>query len=117
MHQKSRVVIISGDIRAEKLSKVRKRFPNHDFEWIATRESKAKCQQIQAVISREDTTHVIALVGLIRHQHFHDIKEICKHYDKGRLVLRRSLCVKRIDAFLNSDGSIPLVRPECGGVA
>lgn len=87
------ILVIGGDKRPESVQRLKKRLGLDKVEWIATRQSDPTPQRFCHIIADPSVGLVVALIGLIRHQHARDISRLCRKYEKPLLRLHRSLSV------------------------
>lgn len=90
------IVVVGGDPRKHSLRKTGEALGLSCVEWLRTREShpSGRGYANQALKSQPDV--VVLLVGLMRHQHFDDIRKQCRQSGVPYLILRRSFSAARL---------------------
>jgi hypothetical protein len=96
MRKQSTVIVIGGDVRHFQLDRLRAAFGDAAVEWIPTRASDPSSSRFKARLLRPDTSLVVMLCGLVRHQHARDIVGLCRRHGRRCLHLHRSANVHRI---------------------
>ena len=99
------VLIIGGDVRHFQLDKMRAALGGHSVDWIPTRESDPGTARFEAKIRRQETSVVVILCGLIRHQHSRDISRLCRKLGRRLLRLHRSANIHAITSVLHTSAS------------
>ena len=96
MRKQSTIIVVGGDVRHFKLDRLRAAFGDAAVDWIPTRASDPSSSRFEARLLREDTSLVVILCGLIRHQHARDIVRLCRRHGRRFLHLHRSVNIRRI---------------------
>jgi len=94
------ILIIGGDVRRFQLDKLRAALRGRSVNWIPTRESDPGSSRFEASIGRQETSLVVILCGLIRHQHSSDITRLCRSHGRRLLRLHRSVNIHAIASTL-----------------
>jgi len=102
MKHHSEVLIVGGIVRPIILQRIRRALKGMAVEWIPTRESDASSYAFTAQVRRPETSLVVILTGLIRHQHAHDLVSLARQYGKRVLHLHRSPNPTRIKQALST---------------
>lgn len=112
------ILIIGGDVRRFQLDKLRAALCGLSVDWIPTRESDPGTSRFEAKIGRQETSLVVILCGLIRHQHSHDITRLCRRHGRRLLRLHRSVNIHAIAStffgvtLLPAPSDKPFIRQE-----
>lgn len=101
------VLIVGGDVRHFKLDKLRAALCGLTVDWIPTRESDPGSSRFEARIGRQDTSLVVILCGLIRHQHSREIARLCRRCGLRLLRLHRSANIHAIVSTVFATAPIP----------
>jgi hypothetical protein len=96
MRKSSTIIIVGGDVRHFQLDKLRAVLGAFSVEWIPTRETDPGSSRFTSRLLRPDTTLVIILCGLLRHQHARDLIRLCRRHSRPYLHLYRSANPTRI---------------------
>jgi hypothetical protein len=96
MRNQSNIIIVGGDVRHFQLDRLRAAFSDAVVEWIPTRESDPGSSRFKARLLRQDTSLIVILCGLVRHQHARDIVRLCRRHGRRFLHLHRSVNIRRI---------------------
>ena len=107
MRNTTAVIIIGGDVRHFQLDKLRAALCGIAVEWIPTRESDPGSSRFESRLRRRDTSLVVILCGLIRHQHARDITQLCRMHGRRLLRLHRSANVHAITLTLLGTAPLP----------
>ncbi len=83
-----RVLIVGGDRRREQLARLCEAFPTTTFVWRPTRESDARTDSFERLITGVETDIVIILL-LARHAHTKGARRLCSACGKPLLWCRR----------------------------
>jgi hypothetical protein len=105
------VLIVGGDVRHFQLDKLRAALCGLSVDWIPTRESDPGSSRFESRLRRQDTSLVVMLCGLIRHQHARDIAHLCRRHGRRLLRLHRSANVRAIASTL-LDTTLPTSTDE-----
>ena len=111
MRKEEYVIIVGGDVRHFQLDKLRAALCGLSVDWIPTRESDPGSSRFEARIGRQDTSLVVILCGLIRHQHARDITRLCRRHGRRLLRLHRTANIHAISSTLFCATPLPTV---CG---
>ncbi len=98
MRKQSTIIVVGGDVRHFQLDRLRAVFGDAAVDWIPTRESDPSSSRFKARLLREDTSLVVILCGLVRHQHARDILRLCRRHGRRFLHLHRSVNIRRVVA-------------------
>ena len=101
MHHHPEVLIVGGLINPTKLAAIRRALAGVDVEWIPTRETDPGASAFASAFRRPDTRLVVALYGLIRHQHAQDLVRLARQHGKRVLPFYRSPNSERIKLVLS----------------
>lgn len=72
------IVVVGGDRRATHIERLERCFELRGLLWVPTRESDASSARFEPALRRPEVLLVVALQGLLRHQHTHDLRELCR---------------------------------------
>jgi hypothetical protein len=84
------IAVIGGDRRQAHLHRMTEAFGLERLLWVPTRESDASARRFASVVGRTDLILVISLHGLLRHQHTHDLRDLCRRFGVPHLTCWRS---------------------------
>jgi len=84
------IVIVGGDQRRTHIERLSRAFELEGLLWVPTRESDASSRRFASVLSRESLILVVSLHGLLRHQHTHDLRDLCRRFEIPLLPYWRS---------------------------
>lgn len=84
------VVIVGGDQRRAHTERLCRTFELRGLLWVPTRESDASPERFVSVVAQDGIVLVVALQGLLRHQHTHDLRNLCKRFAVPHLSYWRS---------------------------
>lgn len=84
------VVIVGGDQRRSHTERLSQTFELRGLLWVPTREADASPERFASVVAQDGIVLVVALQGLLRHQHTHDLRDLCKRYAVPHLNYWRS---------------------------
>jgi hypothetical protein len=84
------VAVVGGDKRHAHSDRLCQTFELRGLLWVPTRESDASPSRFASVIAQDDIVLVVALLGLLRHQHTRDLRGLCKRFAVPHLVYWRS---------------------------
>jgi hypothetical protein len=76
-----RIVLVGGDPRPNHAKRLETAFRLREALWVPTRESDASSRNFSSVLRRGNASLVVALHGLLRHQHARDLHELCRVLD------------------------------------
>lgn len=74
------IAIVGGDQRRTHVERLSRAFELDGLLWVPTRESDASSRRFASVLSRESLILVVSLHGLLRHQHTHDLRDLCRRF-------------------------------------
>ena len=74
------LAIIGGDPRPGHAARIKSAFQLKNVVWIPTRPSDPSPRRFKPTISRRQVDLVIALHGLLRHQHIRDVHDLCRQH-------------------------------------
>ena len=101
------ILIIGGDVRHFQLDKLRAALCGITVDWIPTCESDPGASRFEARLRRQETSLVVILCGLIRHQHARDIANLCRMHGQRLLRLHRSANIHAIASTLLGTAPLP----------
>lgn len=84
------IAVIGGDRRRAHARRMTDAFGLEGLLWVPTRESDASARRFAAVVGQTDVMLVISLYGLLRHQHTHDLRDLCRKFGVPHLAYWRS---------------------------
>lgn len=84
------VVIVGGDERRAHTERLCQAFELRGLLWVPTRVSDASPERFASVVAHDGIVLVVALLGLLRHQHTHDLRDLCKQFAVPYLSYWRS---------------------------
>lgn len=84
------IVIVGGDKRSHAISRLRRDLQVEEVLWADTRESDPTDRRFRALLQDPRVCLVVLLIGLVRHQHAHDVARLCKNSGKRLIRLWRS---------------------------
>lgn len=96
----STIAVIGGDRRRAHAHRLTEAFGLNELLWVPTRESDASARRLSPVIGRTDLILVISLRGLLRHQHTHDLRRLCRSSNVPLLNCWRSPHPTRVAAAI-----------------
>ena len=96
MRNQPTVRLVGGDVRQNRLTRLRQSLNNVTVDWIATRETDPGPSRYESRILRRETILVVILDGLVRHRHSSDLLRLCRRHGKRYVRLYRSANVGRI---------------------
>lgn len=82
------LVLIGGDDRPDQRRRIKRIFALNACDWIETRERRPSAFKVGRVIEGYDV--VVLLIGLARHQHGSDVRELCRQLHKPIVVCWRT---------------------------
>jgi len=107
-----RVLIIGGDRREQAIQKLLRSLKFRSINWLSTRERNTIIFPFEKEIKCSRYDVVIALYGLIRHQHSDYIRSLCKRERIPLLVMHRSLSSTQVLRSLVSLHISPQMRSQ-----
>lgn len=103
------VVIVGGDERRAHTERLRQTFELRGLLWVPTRESDASPERFASVVAQDGIVLVVALLGLLRHQHTHDLRDLCKRFAVPHLSYWRSPHPRGLAAAIEARHLIDLI--------
>ena len=85
-----RLLIVGGDRRQHHVRRLVAELGLSAVTWCSTRDSDPTSDRFRDLILGDAFDIVVALVGLLRHQHFADIRRLCGEAGISPIVLNRS---------------------------
>src|SRR5258705_3280557 len=85
-----RLLIVGGDRRQHHVRRLVAELGLSEVTWCSTRNSDPTSDRFRHLIVGDAFDIVVALVGLLRHQHFADIRRLCHEAGIAPIVLNRS---------------------------
>lgn len=108
------VAIIGGDQRRTHIERLSRAFELSRLLWVPTRESDASPRRFASVLSRESLSLVVSLHGLLRHQHTHDVRDLCRRFEIPLLSYWRSPHPSGLAAAIVAQHLIDAIRDRRG---
>lgn len=108
------IAIVGGDQRRTHIERLSRAFELEGLLWVPTRESDASSRRFAPVLSRESLILVVSLHGLLRHQHTHDLRELCRRFKIPLLPYWRSPHPAGLAAAIVSQHLIDAIRARHG---
>ncbi|NUQ52538.1 MAG: hypothetical protein HUU19_07560 [Phycisphaerales bacterium] len=108
------IAIVGGDQRRTHVERLSQAFELDGLLWVPTRESDASSRRFAAVIRREELTLVVSLHGLLRHQHTHDLRAMCRRFNIPLLSYWRSPHPAGLAAALVAQHMLDAIRARRG---
>lgn len=108
------IAIVGGNQRRTHVERLSRAFELDGLLWVPTRESDASSRRFAAVIQREELTLVVSLHGLLRHQHTHDLRDMCRRFDVPLLPYWRSPHPAGLAAALVAQHMLDAIRARRG---
>lgn len=84
------LLIVGGDKRSQAISRLRRDLQLTEVLWADTRESDPTARRFRALLEHPRVRFVVLLIGLVRHQHAHDVAELCRMSGKRLIRIWRS---------------------------
>ena len=84
------MVLVGGDERPEHKKRLLAAFGLLDVIWIETRDSDPSSRRFASIVRRAEVAIVVALSGLLRHQHIRDLRTLCRELGRPLLTYWRS---------------------------
>ncbi|MDX2227266.1 MAG: hypothetical protein SFY92_09285 [Verrucomicrobiae bacterium] len=91
-----KLLLVGGDPRQVMVKKIQRAFNLQHVFWLATRENNTRIDVFLSPILNGQYDLVIALCGLMRHQHLAYVRRLTKLAGVPLIVLTRSPSVERI---------------------
>lgn len=84
------VALVGGDPRPECADRVRRAFALREAIWLPTREKDPSPGSFAPTLKRREVALVVALYGLLRHQHARDLRQLCRRLRIPLVAYRRT---------------------------
>lgn len=104
------VVLVGGDRRLHHIRRIKAAFALSDVFWLSTRSSDPSARGFEAAIRRHDISLVVCLNGLVRHQHSHDLRQLCRDLRIPFVAGWRSPHPGPLAAAIVAQGAADLIR-------
>jgi hypothetical protein len=109
------IAIVGGDQRRKHVERLSQAFELEGLIWVPTRESDASSRRFASVLCRESLTLVVSLHGLLRHQHAHDLRDLCRWHEIPLLPYWRSPHPAGLAAAIVAQHLVDAIRARKGG--
>lgn len=108
------IAIVGGDQRRTHIERLSTAFELNGLLWVPTRESDASPRRFASVLDREDLILVVSLHGLLRHQHTHALRDLCRRFEIPLLAYWRSPHPAGLAAAIVAQHLIDAIRARHG---
>lgn len=108
------IAIVGGEQRRTHIERLSRAFELEGLLWVPTRESDASSRRFASVLSRESLILVVSLHGLLRHQHTHDLRDLCRRFEIPLLPYWRSPHPAGLAAAIVAQHLIEAIRARHG---
>jgi len=109
------IALVGGLPRQPHITRLADAFDLEDVLWVSMRESDPSSRRFSSVLLKPEIVLVVALNGLLRHQHTHDLRALCKQCEVPHLAYWRSPHPAGLADAIISQHLIKRIRDRRGG--
>ena len=109
------IALVGGLPRQPHITRLANAFDLKDVLWVSMRESDPSPRRFSSVVVKPELVLVVALNGLLRHQHARDLRALCRHFEVPLLVYWRSPHPAGLADAIISQRLIKRIRDRRGG--
>lgn len=109
-----KIAVVGGNERRTHIERLSQAFELDRLLWVPTRETDASPRRFASALEREGLVLVVSLHGLLRHQHTHDLRALCRRQGIPLLVYWRSPHPSGLAAAIVAQHLIDAIRAQRG---